>query len=160
MMTDDGLLGMAKVEEPITAKPSGPPPPKFYYINYFWDGTYVRVHPGDGDAREWSKEALEKDGWYVTADYTTDPPRVILTKEPTENSQWRFVPGSKRPRYYIKNENGREKDAWLNTVDTGKRYSYAGIDGRYRDARVYMAVISFSKKREYGVISAKADGAK
>src|SRR4051812_35012589 len=48
-MMDGGLLGTYQVEDAITAKPSGPPPPKFYIVHYFWDGTHLRVRPRDGD---------------------------------------------------------------------------------------------------------------
>jgi hypothetical protein len=159
-MTADGLLGINKVEEAITAKPSGPPPPKFYYVHYFWDGTHLRVRPGDDDKSRWSKEETAKDGWYVTADYSTKPPRVILTKEPTKDSRWRFVEASRGSHYYIKNENDRGKDAWLDMEDTGKRYSWGKPDSGYRDVRVYKAILSFHNKRDFFVNDIKGDGGK
>ena len=64
------------------------------------------------------------DGWYLTADYSADPPRVILTKEKTEDSEWEFVlprHGVKRGEgqdYYIKNVNDDDDDEyWLSVED-------------------------------------------
>jgi hypothetical protein len=161
-MMDGGLLGIDKVEEAITAKPSGPPPPKFYYVHYFWDGTHLRVRPGNDDKSQWSKEEIAKDGWYVTADYSTKTPRVILTKKPTKYSQWQFIATS-TPRsmlYFIKNENDQGKDAWLDMEDTGKRYSWGQPDSGYRDVRVYKAILSFRNKRAMPVIDIEEDGGK
>lgn len=103
-------------------EPSSPPRPKFYNLHYFWDGTHVRVRLKHD--REQSKEEA---GWYLTADRSVTPPRVILTKEPTQDSRWSFVAPAptQRWRYYIKNENDLGKERWLDVVDTGNGVSKA-----------------------------------
>ncbi len=126
-----------------------------FNFHYFWDGTHLRVRPGGERKSQWSKEQIAKDGWYVTADYSVSPPRVILTKEPTKDSRWSFLSASnRRTQYHIKNENDRGKDAWLHMMDTGKRYSA----GRYRDVRVFMAVLSFRIESTWQVIDIEDTG--
>jgi hypothetical protein len=158
-MMDGGLLGHDKVEETGTAEPSGAPPPKFYYMHYFWDGVHLRVRPGNDHLNEWSKEETAKNGWYVTADYSTDPPRVILTKDPTTHSKWRFAATPRRRHYYIENVNDQGKDAWLSLEDSGKTYSWGRPDAGYRTVRVYMAVLS-TKPRDFFVNDIEEDGGK
>jgi hypothetical protein len=156
MMTDGGLLGIAKIGEAVTPKPSGPPSPEFFPVDYVWDGAHLRVRPPKN--RQW----IPNDGWYVTADYSTDPPRVILTKDPRKDSRWRFIATSE-PRsigYYIKIENDRGQDAWLDLVDTGKRYSLRQASAGYRDVRVFKPILSFGNKRAFGVVEVAFDGGK
>jgi hypothetical protein len=162
LMTDGGILGIDKPEDPITAEPSGPPPPKFYGLHYFWDGTHLRVRPANRDKGQWSSEEVIREGWYVSADYSTDPPQVVLTKHPTSDSRWSFIAESmpRRMRYYVKNDNERGKDAWLDMVDTGKKYS-AGTPGvGYRPVRVFRAILSFGNKKLFRVLDIEADGGK
>jgi hypothetical protein len=61
-------------------------------------------------------------GWYLTADYTTMPPQVILSELPTKHSRWTFIPVNASPRnrrYYIKNERDGRKEAWLAVGEAG-----------------------------------------
>lgn len=167
-MMDGGLLGSFHLEQVKAVDPSLLSLPNFYYVRYVWDGTHLQVHPGEDDKREWSKEAIAKDGWYVTADYSTKPPRAILTKEPNKDSRWRFVEASRPTHYYIKNENNRGKDAWLNLEeDTSKRYSLVDKSlsdaqgnrpNRYWEGSVYKAILSFGKKKEFFVNDIEDDG--
>ena len=70
-----------------------------------------------------SKELVAKTGWYLTADYSTTPPRVVLTKKPTKTSAWEFVHAKADIRddeasaAYIKNINGRGMAVWLSVAD-------------------------------------------
>ena len=115
-------------------------------MDYVWDGAHLR---------------LGRDGQYLTADYSRNPPNVILTKEPTKDSRWGFIAApTGRWQYYIKNENDRGKEAWLDMEDTGKGYS--AREGRvgYRDIRIYKPVLSFRDKREFSVIDRLEDGGK
>jgi hypothetical protein len=62
------------------------------------DVTTLRFHGpyaiGDHSAGSYDDRVAKflnsKDGWYFTADYSTDPPRVVLTKERTKYSDWEF----------------------------------------------------------------------
>ena len=110
----------------ITAKPGCAPLPD-------WSDEFVRhgqtlcvkMHPRTLDnARrvkgDYSKELLAEDGCYVTADYSTSPPRIVLTEKPTKNSlwSWSLVPRTgtvayTSENYYIKNENDLGKETWL-----------------------------------------------
>jgi hypothetical protein len=161
-LMDGGLLGFCRWKRVDAANRSAPPSgpakraPNFYYVHYVWDGTHLRVHPGEEDKREWRKEAIAKDGWYVTADYATKPPRVIVTKEPTKYSRWRFIRTEGYQRYYIKNENDLGKDAWLRLEATDQRFARSDA----REARVYKAVLSFDKKEKFFVNDIEADDGK
>lgn len=162
-LMDDGLLGTHHLKRFTVTDPSPLPLPHFYYSRYVWDGTHLRIHPGEDDKRVWSKEAAAKDGWYVTADYSTSPPRVIVTKEPTKYSAWQFVRGSQAGFYYIKNENDLGKDAWLGLEDTGKLYSHvqkvpvtpgasAEFNIRYWEGNVSTAILSFKNRTTFLVV--------
>ena len=81
------------------------------------------------------EKRIEKDGWYLTGDYSTKPPRVILTKEPTKFSHWAFVETDKTPSCgdpeegidrYIKNLNDEGEDAWLVMEDKCVKYKGGG----------------------------------
>jgi hypothetical protein len=108
-----------------------PPATRSYFSLYFFvDGGYLRasVRPNDVVPKEdipaSRSKLFEKNGWYVTADYSARPPRVILVKEPTRYSRWLFVrietPGPLYYHYYLKNENDLNKDAWLTVEERGK----------------------------------------
>jgi len=67
----------------VPVAPDAPPLPDFsrYFVR---DGQMLRVKivPLHGDADnegDFSEKLLAKDGWYVTADFSTDPPQVVLT---------------------------------------------------------------------------------
>jgi hypothetical protein len=151
-------LGSFHLEQVKARNPSSLPFTRLSHVRYVWDGTHLQVQV---DRRQWSKEAIAKDGWYVTADYSTKPPRVIVTKEPTKYSQWRFTGAKGHQRYYIKNENDFGKDAWLHLEDTGKRYSLvdkglSDLQGNrpslYWEGTMYNAVLSYDKKTAYVVV--------
>lgn len=91
------------------------------------DGAMLRMDVRK-EHRERFKEQDAKHGWYLTADYSTDPPSVILAKKPTKYSEWTFEKirweGSGPEGYdvYIKNDNDLGKPAWLSMADKGIRY--------------------------------------
>jgi hypothetical protein len=66
---------------------------------------------------------IEKHGWYLTGDYSTKPPSIVLTEKPTKYSRWTIVDGPHRGdpeegiNKYIKNENDQGKEAWLSMED-------------------------------------------
>lgn len=70
----------------------------------------------------YSKALLAKDGWYVTADFSTDPPQVILTERPEKGSRWALVDADVPGRYLIKNEDAAGKAVWLTMEKEGKTY--------------------------------------
>jgi hypothetical protein len=77
--------------------------------------------------RRLSREQGEKHGWYLAGDYSSNPARVILTKEPAKYSRWTFVRTERRYSSegyyaYIKNENDRGKEGWLSMEARGKVY--------------------------------------
>jgi len=93
------------------------------------DGTRLRFFvPGD---RLKLKDQASKQGWYLTGDYSTDPPSVILTKEPTKYSNWQFLDPVPRVGEdngkvcYVKNENDRNKDGWLYFEGNGTVYKHS-----------------------------------
>jgi hypothetical protein len=158
-LTTGGVLGSYRWKKRDTADPPTPPirrVPNYDFLRYVWDGAHMQVHPLEEDKHQWSEEATAKDGWYVTADYSTKPARVIVTKEPTKDSQWRFVRAPGSHRYYIKNENSLGKDTWLRLEDTGKRVSLGGS----WEASIYNAVLSFGEKMDFVVNDIDEDGAK
>lgn len=84
--------------------------------------------PNDQD-KSGSAELLAKDGWYVTADFSTDPPRVVLTEEPTDHSRWTFVSiydsigdGRLDGANFIKNEGAHGQAVWLSMEEGGETY--------------------------------------
>lgn len=105
-------------------KPGAPPLPG-YAMRFVRDGAHIRVLL-QKDQPSRSKEVAAKDGWYVTGDYSTKPPSVILTKEPTKYSRWEFVSPRPGGRIYqtcfLKNENDLGTDAWLSMENEGTTY--------------------------------------
>ena len=96
--------------------------------------------------RTGAEEAGPKHGWYFSGDYSTSPPRIVLTKEPTTFSTWTFSAapfgGDDEGWYvYIRNENDKGKDAWLGMAEKGAVYG-KGWEGR-------AAVLSFEKKARF-----------
>ncbi|HEV3417848.1 MAG TPA: hypothetical protein VG056_13565 [Pirellulales bacterium] len=73
------------------------------------------------------KNQSEKDGWFLTGRYTDKGGDVILSKEESKYSHWRFMHvnddlGTDVPQYQIKNINDLGKDAWLAMASKGIRY--------------------------------------
>jgi hypothetical protein len=110
-------------------------------FNFFKDGAMIRVRNQGGKT--------EKDDWYLTGDYSTKPPHVIVTKEATKYSRWTLVqaPNTSDPEEginrYLKNENDQGKDAWLSMEDKGVRYK----GGEVWEAR--KPTLSAEKKAPY-----------
>jgi hypothetical protein len=100
--------------------PNEPPPPRFFH-----EGLMLRVKIvalGSGiEQGNVSKKLLAKDGWYVTADFATNPAQVILTEKPTKGSRWRFVDGMGF-RHHIQNEDAPGAAAWLDMEAEGRVY--------------------------------------
>jgi hypothetical protein len=137
-------------------QPGAPRLPDFSSC-FVWDGEFLRVkmQPLSVDNKTnvkgtFSGALLAKDRWYVTADYSTKPPRVVLTQQPTKYSRWSWdnVPrGNGHFResadYYIKNENDLGKDAWLAAEKEGKTY-HGGIARK--------PILSYEKKILFDVV--------
>ena len=120
--------------------------PEFSF-GFVRDGSFLRVfiYP---DVRAKSKEQAATHGWYLTGDYATTPPHVILTKEPSKYSRWTFTKIPKKigsDGYYahIQNENDHGKAAWLSMEQKGVRYK-AGIE-------TLKPILSFKEKLEFYV---------
>ncbi len=93
--------------------------PGYGYLKYEWDGEYLKAHPLQDNS---PKHVVEKDGWYLTGDYSTDPPRVVLTKDKTKYSKWTFEVGKTSPEhYYLRNFNVPKGDPYLKMKETGAR---------------------------------------
>jgi hypothetical protein len=100
------------------------------------------------EERKRSKEQAAKDRGYLTGDYSTKLPRVILTKEPTKYSRWTFVHIDGNIHHdgeecYIKNDNDLGKDAWLSLEDKGVHYTGG--------EEVRRPTLSFEKKLRFFV---------
>ena len=171
-LTEGGTIGaIAHSKEVKKENTSLPRLPGRAYIHCVWDGSHLRIRPGEADKRMWSKDAIAKNGWYVTADYTTDPPRVIITEAPTAGSIWRFVAVSIRDEYYIRNQGRPGKEAWLilqprQTLYRGVNYSLPDPQGR-REARYWEntvadAVLTFdsAKREKFDVADIEAENGK
>jgi hypothetical protein len=102
-------------------------------LKFAWGSDTLRLHvpPDDPKYVKMEKQAAKK-GWYLSGDYTTDPPRVILTKEATKYSHWKFVDekyNGDATACYLKNENDLHKDAWLLVEKKGTLYK-GGVEVR------------------------------
>jgi hypothetical protein len=121
----------------IKSAPGDPPLPD-YSLAFLLEEDQMfraRVDPiRDASDREKgiSKKLLAKDGWYLTADFSTKPPQVILAEKPTKYSRWSFVnhraPGEpvllskEGADVFIKNENAPGNAVWLSMEENGKTY--------------------------------------
>jgi hypothetical protein len=95
-----------------------------------------------------SKVQAEKHHWFLTAKYTDKGGEVILTKEATKYSHWKFLDedlgfGSDFPQYHIKNLNDLGKDAWLGMELNGVRYR--------GHAEIRKPIVSFETKQFIGI---------
>lgn len=86
-------------------------------------GELLRLY-GDATPAGIAKDRLNY-GWYLSADYSIEPPQVTLTKEPTKYSRWSYIPAG-NGRYYVKNENDLGKDAWLTMAKDGMEMNTGG----------------------------------
>ena len=108
------------------------------------DSTFLRFYAPPPE-----RQALDKlraaHGAYVTADYSTKPPRVVLTKKPTKYSRWileekRFAGGGYRA--YIRNDNDLGKDSWL---------TIGAVQKTYRNVTLCAVILSFDTKTAFFV---------
>ena len=87
--------------------------------------------------------------WYLTADYSTDPPLVRLTKEPEKYSHWLFEPRSDHPfetLNTIRNLNDSGKPAWLTLSEKAKWARFAGKGGSA--VALFDPVLSYNKDKK------------
>jgi len=100
------------------------------------------------------KEQAERHLLYLTADYTTVPPRVRLTEKAGKNSQWIFESATGEPRswaHYIRNVNDTGKPAWLVVGDTGKDVRFEGNPGAAVGLRDPVLTFENDKKQLFEV---------
>ena len=148
MLLDDKVLG----RYPWVGKER----PKAAYLRFMWDGAHLTAHPLEDDKSEWPKESAAVEGWYVTADYSTMPPRVILTEKPTKYSKWDFEPGTRDGNYYLKNVGSPEKDAFLVLQDSGKRTPAGDPKG----AVIKNAILSTTDKTDFTIADLEDENGK
>jgi hypothetical protein len=120
-ITDGKLCFMTNASDGTKPSPSTPSVAKVpdYSFGFVRDSSFLRVFIY-ADDRAKSKELAATHGWYLSGDYATTPPRVVLTKKPTKYSRWKFIKvpkefGSDGYYAHIKNENDLGKDAWFCT---------------------------------------------
>ena len=83
----------------------------------------AKIKPiGVRDQDKVSAKLLAKDRWYVTADFSIDPPQVILTEKSTKESRWAIVNADYPGRYLFKNESAPGEAVWLTMEKKGKTY--------------------------------------
>ena len=170
---DTVFLAYATMYELDPPKVPLPPTPRWYPVNFVWTGGTLASRRSRFVAHDGLKEAAAKVGWYLTADYSTKPPRVILTKEPTVSSRWTFigqsVSGSSSVRCYLRNYNDDGKEAWLGMEKIATAYckaqktpAFAGGDvkTRYWKTFVCKPVLSFTEKTPFDVLDVEEDGGK
>jgi hypothetical protein len=104
----------------------------------------------DRELRARSKELAARHGCYLTADYSTDPPRVILTEKAERYSHWRFEKtggGDEGFDAFIENENDRGKRAWLSMEEKDTIYNYTE-NGRISKGGVALRKLVLSYRKE------------
>jgi len=116
----------------------------------------VRVTPSEGHKKSsLSKELLEKDGWYVTADYSKKSPELILTEKPSESSKWTLVPTGSTPEqrdcFFLRNMSGDGKAYWLGLESDAKTTN---------KGYVRMPVLSPDKTTYFRVVHDDTDGSR
>lgn len=127
------------------------------------DRTRLRLYAPykTGDERT-AKFLNSKDGWYLTADYSTDPPRVVLAKKRTKYSEWEFEITHHRPNgfdAYVKNKNAKGKFAWLAAAKKGIVYKVQQPDPQFHeDTGVRKAILSYKKTTAFFFLDTVADG--
>ncbi len=128
-MLDGDLMFVVFLEGGRTKSAPCDPPLPDLSLQFVRDGEMLRVKIVPRNVvvdREghFSKRLLAKDGWYVTADFSTKPPQVILTEKPTEHSRWTFawLPAGDRVQRFIKNEDAPGKTLWLSMEEKGTTY--------------------------------------
>lgn len=124
----EGQLGNEVKDEPNM--PSIPHDPSGMRMAFRWmrngDADTLQIHV-DRDQQAEAPSQREKNDWYLTAEYTDKGAQVVLTKEATKYSHWKFVDenldfGADVPQYHIRNINDLGKEAWLGVDSKGTRY--------------------------------------
>ena len=115
-------------------------------FSFHWSGNTLQVEVSPEEQAA-SKIQAEKNQWYLTAKYTDNGGEVVLTKDETKYSHWKFIEA--RPHkdeidyYYVKNTNDLGKEAWLGIESSGTRYL------GHREVRKLK--LSFGEKQVFGV---------
>lgn len=150
-----GSYGWKKVDPPIRSARELGDLPGYGRLKFVWDGEYLTVHPLQDVS---PKHVVDKDGWYLSGDYSTDPPRVILTKEKKTHSKWTFVAGKNLGDYILKNLSGPKGDAYLYLKDTGVRTPL----GAEWEAIIYDVILTYNPadKTEMAVDNIKRNNGK
>ena len=112
---------------PAQDAPEFPSPGGELRVTYLFakDGAKLRLFIPEGELK--SKVFASNLGWYVTGDYSTNPPSVTLTKEPTTHSEWEFPDSDYDERNticFIKNKNDQNTNEWLYFEDDGTVYKH------------------------------------
>jgi hypothetical protein len=150
-----GLYFAAHRNPTIADAPMGADIPKLDDTSLWNDfhrvGKTIRVDIPE-DRRGQMKKSAAKDGWFLTADYSAKPPRVVLTKEEGKYSHWLFVHinnppiGGNDSNCFVRNENDLGKPAWL-AIEKG---------GVFRETRLSTfilrkPILSFDTKTKFDI---------
>jgi len=116
----------------------------------------VKIVPPEGKRKtDFPKDLLAKDGWYVTADYSTKTPHVILAEKPTKYSKWTIhnipVARGQDHHHYFQNQNDSRKDVWLSMEARGRKY----VDGIAR-----MPILSAERNYFFVIEAYDPDGSR
>jgi len=144
-----GFLSANRMEAPRDAPVLG-----HKSVSFMRDGAYIRTHVVEY-GQDVPKLLAERNGWYLTADYSTESPTVVLTKEPTKHSEWDFV-DVKDPDLtddeafaaQIKNRNVSAKAVWLDMQRKGIVYQGGKV--------VCRPALSSDQKRSFVIRDADA----
>jgi len=120
------------------------------------DTLRVRIVPPEGRSKDTlSKKLLAVEGWYVTADYSTEPVSIVLREKATKYSHWRFISAKATPNegqcYFIKNQDDRQQNVWL---------SMEGDDKTSNRGYVRKPILSSEKMYYFRIVSDETDGSK
>jgi hypothetical protein len=123
---DGDLMFLSTFENGKSPGGAGDPPLPQRSLQFLREGQMLRaiIKPiGFGvEKGDVSRKLLAKDRWYVTAEFSTEPPRVMLTEKPTKGSRWARVSADFPGRYLIKSEDAQGKAVWLTMEKEGKTY--------------------------------------
>ena len=87
---------------------------------------------------------------YLTADYSTDPPSVKLEKQPGKYSTWKISAAEMQDRWFIENDNGTGKRAWL-APEIKPVFVYPGGGRKEFTVEYYRAVLSYESKHAFKI---------
>jgi hypothetical protein len=111
------------------------------------------------DRHDQMRKSAAKDGWFLTADYSTKPPRVVLTKAETKYSHWVFVRaghpaiGGREADCFVRNENDLGKPAWLDVGKSGGVFKSrpALLTNSSTTAFFRMPILSFERRAKFEI---------